>query len=72
MILAFILIISMGPIPIVILIFAIQLLVFREVISVAHQKSVERRREKQNSSTASSVLAVSGVKIGLLILKILL
>ena len=43
MILAFILIISMGPIPIVILIFAIQLLVFREVISVAHQKSVERR-----------------------------
>lgn len=40
---AFLLIIGMGPIPIVLLIFAIQLLVFKEVISVAHMKSMERR-----------------------------
>lgn len=43
MLIAFIIIIGMGPVPIILLIFTIQLLVFKEVISVAHLKSVERR-----------------------------
>lgn len=36
-------IVAAGPIPIALLIFAIQIIVFKEVISVAHIKSVERR-----------------------------
>ena len=43
MILFFIFLILSGPIPLIILIFSIQILVFTEVISVGHRKFIERK-----------------------------
>jgi phosphatidate cytidylyltransferase len=43
MILFFIFLILSGPIPLVILVFSIQILVFKEVISVGHRKFIERK-----------------------------
>ena len=43
MILFFIFLILSGPIPLIILIFSIQILVFKEVISVGHRRFIERK-----------------------------